>query len=295
MTGPGSAESGEERDELGAHVSAAGGVQLAPGRAARLDAGSLQLFTKTPSRWAEPTIDPETARAFREARAEHAIRVAGSHDSYLINLASPDPVLRERSSSCFRGELERSGLLGLDFVVTHPGNATDGDRPAGAVRNAEALARAAAEVPDHPRILLEITAGSGSSVGGSFEALARILDALPAPARARVGVCFDTCHAWAAGYDLLEEYEGVWESFDRILGLDRLGLFHLNDSQHPRGSKKDRHESIGQGTLGPEPFRRIMTDPRFRSVPKVLETPKGDDPVAADLENLGLLRSFRTS
>ena len=148
-------------------------------------------------------------------------------------------------------------------------------------------------MPDGPRVLLEITCGSGTSVGGSFESLARIREGVPAELRDRVGVCFDTCHAWAASYDLVHDFQGVWERFDRILGLERLGLFHLNDSRHVMGSRKDRHAGIGEGTLGEEPFRRIMRSPRFSAIPKVLETPKGEDGVTGDLRNLALLRSFR--
>jgi len=156
------------------------------------------------------------------------------------------------------------------------------------------VARAIEEVGDGPtQILLELTAGSGTSVGGSFENLAAIIDAMPAALRSRVGICFDTCHGYSAGYDLVDDYDGVWESFERTLGIELLGLIHLNDSKHPLGSHKDRHETIGDGTLGPEPFRRLMLDERLRDVPKILETPKGDDPVAADLANLNLLRGFR--
>lgn len=280
-------------DELGAHVSAQGGPEHAPGRAAEIRSAVLQLFTKQPNRWAEPRISAETAAAFRQERATHGITCAVSHDSYLINLASPDPALWRRSLDCFRGELERCEALGLDQLVTHPGNATDGDMEAGIARNGRGVGEALAAVPGGTRVLLEITAGSGTSVGGSFEGLAAILAEIPEEHRTRVGVCFDTCHAYAAGYDLVDDYEGVWEAFDRMLGFGRLGLFHLNDSQHPLGSRKDRHAGIGEGTLGPEPFRRIMRDPRFRGVPKILETPKGDDPVAADLANLARLRGYR--
>ena len=282
------------KDELGAHVSAAGGVQNAPARAAAIESTCLQLFTKQPSRWAEPTIGAETAEAFRSAREEHGIRVAGAHDSYLINLSSPDRALWGRSLSCFQGELRRCTILGLDFMVTHPGNATDGDPDRGIRMNAEGVARAIEEVGDGPtRVLLELTAGSGTSVGGSFENLAAIIALIPEAARQRVGVCFDTCHGYSAGYDLVEDYDGVWDAFDEILGLDLLGLIHLNDSKHPLGSHKDRHEAIGEGTLGTEPFRRIMLDDRLAGIPKILETPKGDDAVTADLANLNLLRGFR--
>lgn len=251
-------------DELGAHVSTAGGVSLAPGRAREIGSVTLQLFTKQPNRWAEPEVDPALAAAWHEARAKEAIVIAGSHDSYLINLASPDLALWERSFASFRAELARCEALGLDFLVTHPGNATDRDPEGGIARNAEGVARALGEVPGRTRVLLEITAGSGTSVGGSFEALAAILDGIPEPWRARVGVCFDTCHAWSAGYDLVDDYEGVWARFDDLIGLERLGLFHLNDSKNPFGSRKDRHEHIGLGSLGEAPFRRIMNDPGSR-------------------------------
>lgn len=280
-------------DELGAHVSAQGGAPNAPARAAEIGAGVLQLFTKQPNRWAEPRIAPEVGEAFRAAREEFGVETAASHDSYLINLASPDPVLWKRSLGCFTGELERCRVLGVELLVTHPGNATDGDAEAGIARNALGVTRALEAVPGTTRVLLEITAGSGTSIGASFENLAAILEAIPDPHRSRVGVCFDTCHAYAAGYDLVEDYDGVWEGFERILGLERLGLFHLNDSQHPLGSRKDRHAGIGAGTLGEEPFRRIMTDARFGVIPKVLETPKGEDGVTADRANLARLRGYR--
>ncbi len=281
-------------DELGAHVSAAGSVDRAPARAREIDSSVLQLFTKQPSRWAEPTIGPQTNEDFRREREASGIRTAVAHDSYLINLSSPDAVLWERSLACFIGELRRSTDLGLDFVVSHPGNATDGDMHSGIERNVQGVAQALAEVEPSSVLLLELTAGSGTSVGGTFEHLALIIEAVPDILHPRLGVCFDTCHAYAAGYDLVGDYEGVFRAFDDVLGLDRLRLFHLNDSKGDLGSKRDRHEHIGQGTLGTEPFRRLMNDPRFESIPKVLETPKDDDAVVADLRNLALLRSFRS-
>jgi deoxyribonuclease-4 len=280
-------------DELGAHVSSAGGVDRAPARGAERAAAVVQIFTKQPNRWAEPELSPEMAEAFRRERVRCGIRTAGAHDSYLINVASPDAELRARSIACLRGELKRATVLNLDFVVTHPGNATDGDLASGLSRNADAVARVLDEVPGDVRLLLELTAGSGTTVGATFENLATLVAAVPPRDQGRVGVCIDTCHAFAAGYDLVADYEGVWERFGDTLGFDRLGLIHLNDSQHPLGSRKDRHEQIGDGTLGIEPFRRIVTDTRLAAVPKVLETPKGDDPVAADRRNLELLRSLR--
>lgn len=282
-----------DTDELGAHVSAAGGPQNAPARAADIQSVVLQLFTKQPNRWAERDFDAGTVTAFREARRAHGIRCAVSHDSYLINLSSPREDLWRRSLDSFTAELRRSAALGLDFVVTHPGNATDGDLDAGRVRNARGVADALRAVPDGPTVLLEITAGSGTSVGATFQGLARILEEVPDELQDRLGICFDTCHAWAAGYDLAKDWDGVWEAFDELVGLSRLRLFHLNDSRHPMGSRKDRHADIGAGTLGEEPFRRLMRDPRFRDVPKILETPKGEDVVTADLANLGRLRAYR--
>lgn len=282
-------------DELGAHVSASGGVRLAPGRAREIDAVVLQLFTKQPSRWVEPNVDDETAAAFQREREDHGIVVAGAHDSYLINLSSPDRRLWRMSQRSFQAELERCIKLGLDFLVTHPGNATDKDFEAGLERNARGVTESLEAVEGPTRVLLELTAGSGTSVGATFENLRTIIEAIPDEQRHRVGVCFDTCHAFSAGYDLVNDYDGVWDAFEHVLGMDRLGLIHLNDSKHPYMSKKDRHETLGEGTLGAEPFRRIVLDERLRAVPKILETPKGDDGIAADRANLELLRGFRTT
>ena len=283
----------ELRDELGAHVSDEGGVDKAPARAHKIGAVVLQLFTKQPNRWAEPKIDDETATMFRDERSAFEISVAGAHDSYLINLSSPDSRLWRMSQRSFEAELRRCELLGLDFLVTHPGNATDREHDAGLERNARGVTEALESVEGSTRVLLELTAGSGTSVGVTFEDLQAITEMIPDAHRDRVGVCFDTCHAFSAGYNLVDEYEKVWSSFDQIIGIDRLGLIHVNDSKHPFGSHKDRHETSGEGTLGTEPFRRLMMDERLAHVPKVLETPKGDDGVLADRTNLGLLRSFR--
>ncbi|WP_419949750.1 deoxyribonuclease IV [Candidatus Palauibacter sp.] len=284
-----------DADELGAHVSVAGGVQNAPGRAAEIGAANFQLFTKQPNRWAEPRIDDGTAAAFKAARAEHGIAVAGAHDSYLINLSTPDRRLWRMSQRSFQGELQRCARLGLDFLVTHPGNATDGDIEEGLARNAWGVTESLGAVEGPTRVLLELTAGAGTTVGASFENLRRILDRIPDSQRARVGICLDTCHAYSAGYDLVRDYDGVWEAFDRVLGLERLGLIHMNDSKHPFDSRRDRHEEIGEGSLGEGPFRRIMTDPRLHHVPKILETPKGDDGADADIRNLARLRSYRSA
>ena len=283
-------------DDLGAHVSTAGGVARAPARAAELSSAVLQLFTKQPSRWAEPVITPEIAAEFQHERAAHGIRTVAAHDAYLINLATADSVLFDRSCGAFCSELERCELLGIEFLVTHPGNATDGEMERGLVQNAHAIERALRQVPGSTQVLLETTAGGGKVIGARFEDLARIRALISEELRPRVGVCVDTCHVWVAGYDLVDDYDAVMAELDAQVGLANVRLFHLNDSVGARGSKRDRHAAIGAGTLGLEPFRRILNDERFHMVPKVLETPKGDDPkqyAVVDRENLARLRALR--
>jgi deoxyribonuclease IV len=277
---------------IGAHVSTAGGMRNAIARAAEIDATAIQIFTKQPNRWADPPLVPADVEAFREGRGGGPVDFACAHDSYLINLATPDPILRDRSLASFQAELARAHQLGLDAVVTHPGNATDGDHPRGRAQNAALIERALMESAGTVLILLETTAGAGTVLGSRFEELAEMIEMVSSSWRDYVGVCLDTCHVYTAGYDIREEYDAVVEEFDRVLGLDRLRLFHLNDSQKPLASKRDRHAWIGEGTLGDEPFRRIMNDPRFAEVPRVIETPKGDDHAATDRMNLGRLRGF---
>lgn len=279
---------------IGAHVSTAGGMSNAPLRAAEIDASAIQVFTKQPNRWAERPIDPADAEGYRASVVARGVRFACAHDSYLINLATADEILRERSYESFEAELRRSRDLGLDAVVTHPGNATDGDLPRGLAQNAQLIERALSAVEGPLMVLLETTAGAGRVIGSRFEEIAELRERISPEHRARVGVCVDTCHVYAAGYDIRERYDEVMAEFDAVIGLAHLRAFHLNDSQKPLGSRRDRHADIGEGTLGDEPFRRIMTDPRFVTVPKILETPKGDDHAAADRRNLGRLLSYLT-
>ena len=282
-----------DADELGAHVSAAGGVSRAPERAARLGTAVLQLFTKPPSQWKERSLEPAEVEAFRRARREYGIRMVAAHDSYLINLATPDERLHRRSLEAFRSELARCVALGIEFLVSHPGNATDGDREAGIERNARAIEQALAEVRGRTMVLLETTAGGGTALGATFEELAELRRRIRASLRRRVGVCMDLCHVWAAGYDIRDDYDGAFRQFDQAIGLEHLRLFHLNDSAAPLGSRRDRHAHIGKGTLGAGPFRRLMRDRRFRAIPKILETPKDGDEVASDRANLRRLRAYR--
>ncbi|MFW6205608.1 MAG: deoxyribonuclease IV [Gemmatimonadota bacterium] len=283
----------EVRDELGAHVSVAGGTPAAPARAAALDAVVMQVFTKQPNRWAEREVDHEEAATFRAACKAHGIRTVAAHDSYLINLATPDPALLQRSTQSFVAELRRCEALGIQFLVSHPGNATDGDPARGLEQNARAIADALEAVPGSVRVLLEGTAGSGTALGASFEELAELVRRIGDAHPDRIGVCLDSCHLWAAGYDL-HRLDDVLEQLDAGLGLEHLRFIHLNDSVAAFDSRRDRHADIGQGTLGKEPFEAIMRHPALRAVPKVIETPKGDDPEAADRANLALLRSFRS-
>jgi deoxyribonuclease-4 len=282
-----------DHDELGAHVSAAGGTPNAPGRAAALDAGVLQLFTKQPNRWAEREVGEEEARAFRDGRELHGIAVAASHDSYLINLATPDPALLDRSLGSFTAELRRCETLGIEFAVSHPGNATDGDRDRGLRQNGDAITEALDAVPGTTRVLLEGTAGTGTALGASFEELGRLVRHIGQRHPDRIGVCLDSCHLWASGHDL-HDLDTVLARFDHEVGLSNLFFFHLNDSLTPFGSRRDRHAGIGDGTIGPDGFRAIMRHPALRHVPKVIETPKGDDALSADRANLARLRSYRT-
>ncbi len=275
---------------LGAHVSVAGGLPRAVERGVEIEATALQVFTKQPQRWAEPELSDEDAEAFRAAVEASPVAVVASHDSYLINLASEKPDLFRKSSAAFRAELERCVRLGIDHLVTHPGNATGGDRDAALARNAEALAEAIAAVPGDTTVLVETTAGSGTALGWRFDELADLLERIPEPAVGRVGVCLDTAHVFAAGYDLAGDYEGVMASFDEAIGLERLLLVHVNDSRAPLGSRVDRHAHVGEGELGEAGFRPLMRDPRLRAVPRVLETPKEDDATASDRRNLAVLR-----
>ncbi len=276
-------------DLVGAHVSSAGGLPNAPARAGALGATALQLFTKTPSQWRERRVTADEAQAFRAAVREAGVRAVIVHDSYLINLASPDAKLRTRSIRALTAELERCTALGVDALVSHPGNFID-DRARGLVRNATAYGKCLRAVPGPVMLLLETTAGTGTVLGSTFEELHRLRDLIDADVRPRVAFCADTCHLFSAGYDLVEDFDGVWDRWDRIVGLELLRCLHLNDSKTPLGSRRDRHAPIAEGTLGRGPFRRIMTDPRFSGIPKIVEPP-----AHADLarHSRGLLRRLR--
>ena len=276
---------------LGAHVSIAGGTHEAPARAKAIGATAMQIFTKLAQRWAERSCADDECVDFRRALAETKVRATVAHDSYLINLASPDPTLRRRSIESFVAELARCEALGLHYLVSHPGNFID-DRESGVQRNADAITEALERVPGRTILCMELTSGSGTAIGSSFEELASLIGKVSPAVRPRMGVCIDTCHAYSAGYDLVNDYDGVWRQFADVVGIERLRVLHLNDSKTPFGSRRDRHELIGEGSLGPGPFRRIMTDERMVDIPKLIETPKLDDATKTDSRMLARLRRY---
>jgi deoxyribonuclease IV len=279
----------EER--LGAHVSVQGGVDKAPLRGKAIGATAIQVFTKTPGQWREPEVSSDSYLAFRRACERNSFSYIVAHDSYLINLASPDPQLSVRSEAAFAAELQRCEAFGIPFLVSHPGNYMD-SRDAGVARNAGAYTRCLRLAPGKVVVLLETTAGCGTSLGSTFEELALLRSLVASDVRHRIAFCADTCHLYSAGYDLVRDYDGVWQHWDDLIGLDLLRCMHLNDSKTQFASCRDRHELIGEGSLGPEPFRRIMTDPRLAHAIKILETPKGDDGVTADRKMLRRLRRY---
>ncbi len=254
----------------------------------------MQVFTKMASRWAERTCAADESSAFRTALVETHVAATLAHDSYLINLASPDRALRQRSMESFVCELARCQALGIDLLVSHPGNYID-DRESGIQRNADAITEALSRVPGRTVVCLETTAGTGTVLGARFEELAAIIDAIPSSLQGRLGVCVDSCHVYSAGYDLVTKYDDVWLRFDDALGMSRLRAMHLNDSKTAFASRRDRHELIGEGSLGERAFQQIMNDERLARVPMVIETPKGADPTATDARMLTRLRSYISS
>ena len=281
------------RDELGAHVSIAGGVALAPARGRALGCGAIQIFVKNQRQWAAPPLSAADARAFRVARRRAGLRHAFAHGSYLVNLGCPDPAGWRQALGTFIDELRRAEALGLDALVVHPGSHLG----AGVERGLDAVARAvdaalAATPGARVKVALENAAGAGHALGRSFAELAAVLERLGGPAR--VGICIDTCHLFVSGHDIRTPggYARAMDDCVATIGAHRVLAFHLNDAKAPLGSGLDRHEHIGQGHLGTRPFRLLLADRRFARVPKVLETPKDPEP-HADLRNLALLRRLR--
>jgi deoxyribonuclease-4 len=275
-------------------MSIAGGYHKAVERAAKVGCDVVQVFTKNNNQWRAKKITDEEAERFREKLAELSIAHPIAHSSYLINIASPEPALWKKSVDALVVEMLRAEQLGLEFVVLHPGAYTTATEEEGIRNVVRALDEMHSQTPGIGcRCLLEATAGQGTNLGWQFEQLAAMLGGVADGER--LGVCFDTCHVFAAGYPLGSEddYAATMSAFDQTAGLDQIRAFHLNDSKRELGSRVDRHERIGQGELGLEPFRYLLNDARFREVPMYLETPKGiEDGMDLDVVNLATLRAL---
>ena len=280
------------KDLLGAHMSISGGVHLAPERGRAAGCSVMQIFTQNANQWRGKMPTDSDAALFREKREENGILDIVSHDIYLVNLASPPGDTRDKSMIAFQEEMQRCARLGIDKIVMHPGSHLGEGEDTGLKRIVDSFNTLLATTPEFcGNVLLENTAGQGTNLGFRFSHLKAIINGSDFPDR--FGVCLDTCHSFAAGYDLKTAvgYAATFEEFDREIGLGRLACFHLNDSKKGLDSHVDRHEHIGQGTLGLESFRMLMNDLRFANIPKILETPKGDNN-EMDEVNLKLLRGL---
>jgi deoxyribonuclease IV len=273
---------------LGAHISIAKGFDHAVYEAKSLGCNALQVFTKNATTWKEREITDLELKLFRQAKWETGIEIVVSHTSYLINLASEDPAIRNKSIQALKAEMIRAGKLELSFVVIHPGAHKGAGVNQGLERIAESINIIFSQVTTNiPLLLLETTAGQGSSLGSSFDHLSTIMEKVTKPEK--MGICMDTSHIFAAGYDIRtdQSYNHTMKDFDTTIGFQHLHLFHLNDSKKEIGSKVDRHEHIGQGFIGTDAFKRIMNDPRFEKIPKIIETPKENN---MDQVNINLLK-----
>jgi deoxyribonuclease-4 len=279
-------------DLLGAHMSISGGVHLAPERGRAAGCSVIQIFTQNSNQWRGKMPTDSDAALFREKLEESGLLDIVSHDIYLINLASAPGDVRDKSMIAFQEEMQRCSRLGIGKIVMHPGSHLGAGEDIGLKRISDSFNTLFTTTPEFTgKILLENTAGQGSNLGYCFSHLKTIIEASGYPDR--FGVCLDTCHAVAAGYELRtpEGYAATFAEFDTSIGLDRIACFHLNDSKKGLGSHVDRHEHIGQGEMGLEPFRMLLNDPRFTSIPKILETPKGDND-EMDAVNLEILRGL---
>lgn len=276
-------------------MSIAGGVSLALERGKQVGCDCIQIFTKSSRQWAAKPYPREEVDAFKAARAETGIKIVVAHDSYLLNLGAPDEKLRKRSVAGFIDELERCEMLEVPFLIAHPGSHVGSGEAAGIKTIAHSLDEAHTACAGFKvKVALEITAGQGSNLGYSFAQMGQIFDSVKEHERLRL--CFDTEHAFAAGYDLRSDgYDRAFAELDQHIGLKRLAAFHINDSLKPFNSRVDRHEHIGKGHLGVDPFRRLLHDPRFFGLPMCLETEPGPDmkDVAADLATLRKLQESK--
>ncbi|MCL5268604.1 MAG: deoxyribonuclease IV [Bacteroidetes bacterium] len=285
--------SSEPRVLLGAHMSVAGGLYTAFERAQRVGCNAVQIFTKNSNQWNDPAISSDDVSKYREAENKSKVEIVVSHDSYLINLCSATDILLDKSRKAFAKEIERCAILGIKYMIFHPGAHTVMDRREAVKLVADSLNYAHSSTDGLDVVtLIETTAGQGTTVGSSFGEIAEMISLVKD--KKRVGVCMDTCHIFAAGYDIRtdETYKATMNEFERTIGFGLLHTIHLNDAKKPLGSRVDRHEHIDKGQIGKTGFRLIMNDDRISSVPKILETPKGDDGYSMDIVNLELLRSL---
>lgn len=277
---------------IGAHMSIAGGVPQALVRGKELGCLTIQIFTKSANQWKARELTPEEVAEFNRKKEEIKIWPVIAHDSYLINLGAPDEDRLQRSRESFLMEMQRTELLGLPYLVTHPGSHLEAGEKEGLKRIAESIDWLHRRTEGlKMMILLETTAGQGTNLGYRFEHFSAIMDMVEDASR--LGFCFDTCHVFGAGYDLRTRnaFERTIEEFDKVLSLERLKVFHLNDSKNDLGSRIDRHQHIGKGTIGLDAFRFLLNDSRFSHLPKILETPKGKD-MTEDKMNLAVLESL---
>ncbi|MFW2331588.1 MAG: deoxyribonuclease IV [Nitrospinota bacterium] len=279
---------------FGAHMSIAKGLFNAVERGANVGCRAIQIFSKNSNQWRAAPLTETDIEKFRSNIDKFKVDVVAIHDSYLINLASEDPVKHEKSLNAFIDEVDRADLLGVPYLVFHPGSHLGAGEEIGVERVADSLNQVFAKRADlKVNLAIETTAGQGTNLGYTFEQIGNIIDRVDR--KEKVSVCFDTCHVYAAGYDFstLASYKKTFASFDSAIGLEYLKLFHINDSKKPLSSRVDRHEHIGEGMLGPEPFKLLLNDERFFNTPMILETPKGIDN-KADLLNLARLKSYIT-
>ena len=275
---------------LGAHVSIAGGIWKAPKRGSAIGCNTIQIFTKNQMQWQTRPLTEDDIQKFKAETENCGIASVIAHDSYLINLATSDPDNATKSLNAFETEMVRAQQLGIDGLVFHPGSHLGTGIDQGIRKIADSLNVLIDKHPDdHLKLLLENTAGQGSNLGHTFEQLAGIIDKVED--QSRLGICFDTAHAFASGYGLRDasEYAETFEKFNRIIGINKLSAFHLNDSKKPFGSKIDRHENIGDGKIGIEAFERLLNDRRFENIPMILETPGTENDFK---RNLDLLKSL---
>ena len=262
---------------IGAHMSISGGLHKALLRGEEVACDTIQIFTKSNMQWKARDLAQKEIELFKQTQAETGIGPVVGHDTYLINLASPDKEMYKKSVDSFIVEMLRSDSIGLPYLVMHPGAHMGKGEKWGLKRIASSLNTVfKAAKGTRVKVLLETTAGQGTNLGYAFDHLAQIMDMADEPER--LAVCYDTCHTFAAGYDIRTKkaYNATFKEFDRIIGLDKLKVFHINDAKKELGSRVDRHDHIGKGLLGLDAFRFIMTDRRFRDTPKILETPKGE-------------------